>query len=142
MTASTEQNKALSRRTLAEIDRGNFDVIDEVAAPEFRMYAGVNPPMDAAAFKGFCSMFFSAFPGFKHELEDVIGEGDKVVRVGTFRGTQKHEFMGVPASGKTVAMTFAGVDTYRNGKLVSIQINADFMGLMQQIGAIPAPAHA
>lgn len=136
-----EINKSLSRRALAQVDQGVFALIEEHAAPDFRMYAGQQPPMDLAAFKGFCTMFFGAFPGFRHELEDLIAEGDKVVRVGTFYGVQKGDFMGVPASGKPVAMTFASVDTYQDGKLKSIRINADFMGLMQQIGAVPAPAH-
>ena len=137
-----EINKSLSRRALGQIDAGSFALLEEYAAPDFRMYAGAQPPMDLDAFKGFCSMFFGAFPGFKHEIEDLIAEGDKVVRAGTFHGTHKGEFMGVPATGKQVAMTFASVDTYRDGKLASIRINADFMGLMQQIGAIPAPAQA
>lgn len=136
-----ETNKSLSRRALAQIDQGVFALLEEHAAPDFRMYSGQQPPMDLAAFKGFCAMFSAAFPGFRHELEDLIAEGDKVVRAGTFYGTHKGEFMGVPASGKSVAMAFASVDAYQGGKLKSIRINADFMGLMQQIGAIPAPAH-
>ncbi len=137
-----EINKSLSRRGLAQIDEGTFALIEEHAAPDFHMVAGNQPAMDLEAFKGFCTMFAAAFPKFRHDLEDLIAEGDKVVRVGTFRGTHKGEFMGVPASGKSVEMKFASIDTYRDGKLVSINVNADFMGLMQQIGAIPAPAHA
>jgi predicted ester cyclase len=137
-----ELNKSLSRRALAEVDRGKFDLIEEHAAPGFRLLVPGQPPIDLAGFKGFCNMFAAAFPGFTHDLEDLIAEGDKVVRVGTFRGDHKGEFMGVAATGKAVSMSFASVDTYRDGKLVSIRINTDIMGLMQQIGAFPAPAHA
>jgi predicted ester cyclase len=137
-----EINKSLSRRALSQIDQGSFALLEEHAAPDFRMLAGNQPPLDLAAFKGFCTLFSNAFPGFRHDLEDLIAEGDKVVRVGTFHGVQKGEFMGVPASGKEVTMSFASIDTYQDGKLKSIRVNADFMGLMQQIGAIPAPARA
>lgn len=138
MNATTEQHKALSRRALGEIDRGNVDIMDELVAPGATFRFPGAPPMDLASFKGFVKMFHSSFPDFRHDLENLIAEGDKVVRIGTFRGTHKGDFMGIPATGNRVEMAFAAVDTFHDGKLVGIQVVPDMMGLMQQIGAVPA----
>lgn len=50
-------------------------------------------------------------------------------------------FIGIPATGKEVSMGFISVDTYKDGKLRSIRVNTNMLSLMQQLGAIPAPAH-
>jgi predicted ester cyclase len=135
-----EKNKALSRRALAEIDRGEFKTVEEMAVPGFRLQVPGAPDMDLEGFKGFCRMFAAAFPGFTHEIETLVAEGDQVVRIGTFRGTHKGDFMGVPPTGRTVSMAFMSLDTYREGRIASIRVCPDMLGLMQQLGAIPAPA--
>ena len=45
----------------------------------------------------------------------------------------------VPASGKKVEVT--GINVYRiaNGKIVETWANMDFLGVLQQVGAMPAP---
>jgi predicted ester cyclase len=140
MNAIQEQNKALSRRALAEIDAGNIDFMDDVTAPGATFAFPGSPGLDLAGFKHFCRMFRSAFPDFVHEIKDMVAEGEKVVRIGVFLGTHKAEFLGVPATGKRVRMDFIGVDTFRDGKLVALHGSPDMLGLMQQIGAIPAMA--
>lgn len=140
MNATTEQHKALSRRALAEIDRGNMDIMDEVATRDAIFRFPGSPVLDMAGFKGFAQMFRSAFPDFRHDIESMVAEGDKVVRIGVFRGTHKGDFMGVPATGKRVEMWFIGVDTFREGKLSELQGLPDMMGLMQQISPVPATA--
>jgi len=134
-----EKNKAQSRRTLAEIDRGNFDIMDEVSVPGATFDFPGGPKVDITGFKGFCAMFRAAFPDFVHDINDMVAEGEKVVRIGVFRGTHRGEFMGVPASGKRVEMAYIGVDTFRDGKLIAVQGSPDMLGLMRQIGA-PAMA--
>jgi predicted ester cyclase len=140
MTANQERNKALSRRALAEIDAGNFDYLDGATAPGATFDFPGSPRQELAGFKGFCAMFKTAFPDFTHELKDVFAEGDAVIRVGVFHGTHRGGFAGIPATGKRVRMDFIGVDRFRDGKLVALQGMPDMLGLMQQLGAVPAMA--
>jgi predicted ester cyclase len=73
-------------------------------------------------------------------IEDVIAEGDKVVVRYTLRGT--HEGMtrmGVAPTGKEVAASIIEILTLADGKIVDKWTNVDFLGLMQQLGAIPTP---
>ena len=118
---STEQNKALFRRFMDEVfNRGNISLVDEVCAPDFVEREELPPgiPPGCEAIKQFSTVFRSAFPDLKVTIDDMIAEGDKVVVRGTWSGTHKGEFMGIPPTGKSVS--FGVIDTVRiaGGKLV------------------------
>jgi len=85
-------------------------------------------------------MLRSAFPDFKATIDDILTEGDKVVIRMTWTGTQKGEFMGVPATGKRVSFGVIDIIRIANGKVVEHWGQMDSMSLMQQLGAIPAPS--
>lgn len=85
-------------------------------------------------------VFHSAFPDFRVTLEDQIAEGKKVVNRWTVRGTHRGEFQGVAPTGKEVEFTGIPISTINEeGKLQESWENYDALGLMQQLGAIPAP---
>ncbi len=84
-------------------------------------------------------MLRSAFPDFKATIDDILAEDDKVVLRMTWNGTQKGEFLGVPATGKRVSFGVIDIIRIANGKLVEHWGQMDSMSMMQQLGAIPAP---
>jgi predicted ester cyclase len=47
--------------------------------------------------------------------------------------------MGIPATGKSVAVTYSDIWRLENGKAVENWVQMDMLGLMQQLGLIPAP---
>ena len=90
--------------------------------------------------KQYVGVFHSAFPDFRVTLEDQIAEGKKVVNRWTVRGTHRGEFQGVAPTGKEVRFTGIHISTINEeGKLQESWENYDALGLMQQLGAIPAP---
>ena len=70
---------------------------------------------------------------------DVVAEGDRVVIRKTFRGTQTGEFMGMPPTGKSISVGVIDIFRIAGGKIVEHWGLADMMGMMQQLGAMPAP---
>ena len=139
---SVEQDKALVRRFVEEIfNRGNMSVVDELFAPDFveheELPAGI--PNDREGVIQLTTMLRSAFPDFKATIDDIIAEGNKVVIRMTWRGTQKGEFMGVPPSGKSVAVGVIDIIRIADGQFVEHWGQMDSMGMMQQLGVIPAP---
>ncbi len=84
-------------------------------------------------------MLLEAFPDSQLPVEDQIAEGDKVVTRWTCRATHTGEFQGMPPTGKYTTMTGTTIFRIANGKLVEGWTNADMLGLLQQLGAIPAP---
>jgi predicted ester cyclase len=47
--------------------------------------------------------------------------------------------MGIPATGKSAVWTEMHLCRMNGGKLVEHWVNADQLGLLQQLGGIPAP---
>jgi steroid delta-isomerase-like uncharacterized protein len=140
---STEQNKAIVRRVFDEIvSKGNLSVADELLAADYVNHDFPAPAPGAEGFKLVTTMFRTAFPDIVVKLADVLAEDDKVVTRGVFEGTHKGEFMGIPATGKRVSVKYLDVWRLENGKAKENWVQMDLLGLMQQLGVIPAPEQA
>src|SRR4030067_687730 len=139
---AAEQNKSLIFPFIEELfNRGNMGIVGEIFAPDFieREQPPPGRPNGRGGVKVLTPMLRSAFPDFKATIDDILAEGDKVVIRMTWSGTQKGEFMGVPATGKRVSFGVIDIIRITNGKLVEHWGQMDSMSLMQQLGAIPAP---
>ncbi len=138
---STEENKALIRRFIEVANRGNVTEIsttlDELFVPDFVRYDPAGGFRSREDYKRFFFSFLAALPG-QFTIEDLIAEGEKVVLRFTFHGTHQGQWRGLPPTGKPV--TFTGIYIYRipDGKVVEGWENADALGLVQQLGVIPA----
>ncbi len=84
------------------------------------------------------ALFEKAFPKYELSVEDMVAEEDKVAVRATFRGTQRGEFYGIAPTGKSVGIPVMLVYRIADGKIVEHWMNADSLGLMQQLGAIPS----
>jgi predicted ester cyclase len=85
----SEENKALLRRMIQDVNEGNLDAMDEVFSPE----------LAAVAKEGFAA-FRSAFPDWREEIVDIVAEGAKVAARFKCSGTHEGEFMGAAPTGK------------------------------------------
>jgi len=101
---------------------------------------GAPEPLDAQGWAGFMGLFATAFPDAQIGVESSISEGDVVASRWTMNGTHRGDFMGVPPTGRQITMK--GIDFSRvvDGKIAEHWAQFDAMGVMQQIGAIPATA--
>lgn len=143
---SIEANKTLVQRYYTELmSNGDLSFVDRYFAPEFEF---TNPthtePYRGQAFKDLVTMLRGAFPDLKFTVEHMLAQGDTVVGHWTARGTHKGTPLktlkgDLPALGKP--FTIDGISWIRiqAGKFVEARINEDTLGLLQQIGAIPAP---
>lgn len=137
---STEQNKAMLRRVFDEgLNKNNSRALDELIAPNYVNYGFPGLPPGPEGFKLAIGMFRAGFPDMQIMIEDEFAEGDKVGTRGYFTGTHKGEFQGIPATGKQVKFSYIDLWHVANGKFVENWVQMDLMGLMQQLGVIPAP---
>jgi steroid delta-isomerase-like uncharacterized protein len=139
---SVEDNKAIVRRLIEEgWNRADLGAIEACYATDYVNHDPDNPAVrDWPSLKEAYRGYFAAFPDAHNVIDDLIGEGDRVVTRWTSRGTHQGEFAGIPATGKQV--TYTATTTYRlaDGKIVEGWWNYDLFGILQQLGAIPAPA--
>ena len=137
---SEQENAALLRRTWEEVSRKNLDIFDEVYAPTVQ-YHGPDGDIECpAGLKEMVSGYLGAFPDMQITVEDVIASGDQAVSRVTLRGTHQGDLQGIAPTGKRIEISGMNLVRIENGQIVEEWENIDMLGLMQQIGAIPAPA--
>ncbi len=139
---SEQENAALVRRAWEEVNRKNLDFFDEVYAPTVRYHGPDGDIEGPAGLKEMVSGYLAAFPDMQITVEDVIASGDEAVARVTFRGMHQGELLGIAPTGKRIEISGMNLVRIENGQVVEEWENIDMLGLMQQIGAIPAPAEA
>jgi steroid delta-isomerase-like uncharacterized protein len=140
---STESNKALVRRFFEAFNAGDLDAAVAVFAPNAVVHnSGAPDPLNLEGFGQLAGVFLAAFPGGQHSIDDIVVEGDKVVTRITYRGAHTGDLMGMPPTGKHVAVSAMTIDKIANGKIVETWRLFDQMSMMQQLGMIPAPEQA
>jgi steroid delta-isomerase-like uncharacterized protein len=139
---SGEANKAVIRQWVAEGWNGGD--VDQAAercyADDYRMHdpAVPNLPPGVEGFKAYIHTFRDALGDVDVVLEDMLAEGDKVTWRFTLTATHTGPLLGIPATGKRVAVTGTLISRVADGKVAEEWINRDDLGLLQQLGAIPA----
>jgi steroid delta-isomerase-like uncharacterized protein len=142
MTGSeAEQNRAIVRRFIEEFkNRANHGIVDELLAPSFvHHFQDPRVPRGREGFRMLGQSVAKAFPDVHVKIEDLVVEGNVVVERNTVTGTHKGEFNGIPATGRKVGWTEIDLYKLRDGKIIELWPEIDFLGLLTQLGAIPGP---
>ena len=139
---STEESKNIIRKYREAYNTNNMDLLAEVLAPSFVAHNMLpNVPQTLEGAKMVHIQNKAVFPDAHTMTDDLLAEGDMVVErwTMTMHHTGAPFFIGnLPASGKEVEVS--GINSYRiaNGKIVETWADMDFMGVLQQVGLIPA----
>ena len=119
----------------------NLDAFDQYFTADFKMHMA-SQDQDRDQYKALCQAYFHAFPDLHITTEEIVAEGDKVTKIWTARCTHQGEFMGIPPSGNH--MEVKGIEVFRiaENKISELWASMDSLGMMQQMGAIPAMTEA
>lgn len=134
-------NKALVRRFFEEVwSTGDIARRDDFLAPEYRGHVSSAPQaIDRDGWTAWFQGFRSAFPDARFTLEDMIAEDDRVAARLTMRGTNSGPLNGIPATGRTVAVTGMSIERIANGRIIEGWNENDALGMLTQLGALPPP---
>lgn len=135
---STERVKTIAAQIMAALDGRDLDGVTAHCAPTCRFHGWGPEPMAVAGYKATMSSLLTAFPDSRFLVADVIAEGNRVAVLHSMRGTHQANFQGVPATDKAVVINAIVIMRFENDEAIEMWLNADFMGLMQQLGVIPA----
>ncbi|HYP62069.1 MAG TPA: ester cyclase [Thermomicrobiales bacterium] len=132
--------KALDRRYFDDVLNGcKLEVIDEICAENYVSHIPGMADMGREGDKQLIGSMHASFPDLHFELRDQIAEGDRVLHVLIGRGTHRAEFMNIPATGKSIEVTGMNINRIANGKIAESWGVIDLLGLLQQLGVVPAP---
>jgi steroid delta-isomerase-like uncharacterized protein len=143
---SAETNKTLVRRFVEEVQtRHNLAAVDDYLSPDFEDHsAPPGLPADREGVKMQFTMFFTALPDLHALIHDQVADENKVVTRKTLRGTHQGDLMGIPPTGKTVAIEVIDILAVTDGKITDHWNLVDQLGLLKQLGALSGgeAAHA
>jgi len=135
---ATEDNKVLMCRCYEALNERDWAAFDTLCSPDFVYQFDSTTIQGLEPYKQFILMYFTAFPDGRLTIEDIIAEGDKVVARHTFHGTHRGTLIGIPPTGIQVTATGINISHFANGKAVEEWANYDDLGLLQQLGVVPA----
>ena len=136
---SAEENKAVVRRYLEESTGGRVAHLDAVLAPTYRSALPGWPPLDREGDRQMVLAFYAGFPDLQPRIEELLAEGERVAARWGGSGTHRGVLMGIPATGQRTAVSGIGLYRLAGGKIAEEWESWDALGLLQQLGAIPAP---
>ena len=142
MAQTDNQTNATIVRNFVDdvITRGNIeaaanyvweDVVEQVPLP------GQGPGLDG--LKDIIRAMRAGFPDIVFSIQEQIAEDDKVASRFEWTGTHQGEFLGIPATGRTVRVWGIVIDRLEEDRIKDTRIITDTLGLMTQLGVLPPP---
>jgi predicted ester cyclase len=116
-------NKAVIRAVLEAIDAGDLSALD--AHPGYWQTREFMPGLKAA------------FPDLRHSIEEQIAEGDLVATFSIVTGTQRGDFLGIPATGRNVQFQQIDLDRIVDGKVVTHNAESGWLSVLLDWGVLP-----
>jgi predicted ester cyclase len=138
---TTDIKRTADRIVLEVLNEGKFALLDELIAPDYVDHfpqPGVPPTRDG--LKQTVMALKTAFPDLRYTIDDAITCGDQVVHRLTGTGTMKGDLNGMPATGKRASWTEIHIGKGVNGRLTEHWALVDQLGMLVQLGIVPAPA--
>jgi steroid delta-isomerase-like uncharacterized protein len=133
-----EENKRIVRRFIDEIFlRRDFAAVEELLADDFTAHTWGPMPPGRDGLKAAITRVSAGISDARMTVEDVIAEGDRVAVRLTSSAVQRGEFMGMPPSGKRYEIGEIHIFRLRDGRVAEHWHQADFVGMMRQLGAMP-----
>jgi steroid delta-isomerase-like uncharacterized protein len=136
----SESNREVSRRFTELFSTDDPALAEEVFAPH-AVFHGAVPDGDlrgVEAVKAFVAAYRAAFPDAVSTVEDQVAEGDRVVTRWRARGTHAGPLGELPPTGRAFEVGGITIERFEDGRIAEIWVARDELGLLRQLGAIPA----
>lgn len=119
---------------------GDLDRYMTIYADDVTLHGYGAGPMGKAAVREFYEGIVAGLPGSRIEIADAFGNGDRIVARFVQRGRHEGTLLGVPPTGRDVEIAGITIMAFRDGRVVERWASADLLGVLVQVGAVPAPA--
>ena len=130
-----DQNKAVVRQYFEAIDAQNYSRMKELSADDFSFQSpGLPEPLRIDVLSQVAKIHYASFPDWRHKIETLVAEGDKVAVKLIQNGTHKAEYEGIPPTGKEVTMPAQCLFVIANGTVKEFWAIEDYLDFYQQLG--------
>ncbi|OMC37526.1 hypothetical protein A5740_04695 [Mycobacterium sp. GA-1841] len=138
-----DQNKTISRRVWEVFASGDLSELDDLVAPGAAYHDTQDPFGDQRGpehMRSLIEMYRKSFTNMKFDVKMQIAEGDYVCTMIEAQGDNTGEIMGHPATGKHARINLTDTTRIEDGKIAENWVTWDTLGMLQQLGLIPAGA--
>ena len=133
---TADQNKLLVRKILQDFDDApSVESMARWLAPDFTTIVNSEPAFSRDMYLAMCADMIRAFTNIRHEVHEVIAEGDRVAVALTLHLTHTAEYEGVAPTGRTLTVPEMSFMVVRDGQIASERVLIDLAGLHQQLTA-------
>ena len=135
-----KENAEAVRACFENASQGNFDALDDIVTGDYVLHPG--EARGADGLKDMVQGYRNALSGLRVTIDQQFADGDFVATRFTITGTHDGNLMGAPPSGNDVAFTGIAISRCEGGRIAEEWEITDTVGLLGQIGALPALAQA
>ena len=142
---STHANKQIVEEFISALfTDGDLTAVDRYLDPEFVDYDPPRPdaPDGPEGIRQAAALRRRAFPDWRSDDQQMIAEDDLVVEHFVAHGTHRGSAMGESPTGRDVVLRGINIFRIADGKIMERWGRLDDLGLLQQLGLVPAPAAA
>ena len=134
---------SIAREYLEAFNRRDWDQFKGFFSSEYSYTGGDGEKLEGPeAGLAVGQMFATAMSDAKINIQRVHVAGDTAIVEFQASGTHDGDFMGIAATGRKVTMLVVTVLEIKDGKITAEREYMDMAHVMQQIGAMPEPAHS
>lgn len=142
MSVTTEVHKQIVRRWVREVfNEHNLDAVESLKVPEYIDWDPYPGQRDfLRGFKSVLIAFFEAFPNFRYDVEHELAEGDMLVCLGRWSGTNTGTFMGLPPTNRHLSGRRVDVVRFSGDKMTERWGTGPELQMLQLMGICPPAA--
>jgi len=122
------------------INQGNFDVVDEIADPNYVYRSPDEELHGTEALKGFLASYRTAFPDLRMAIDELVVADDTAVIFFTLTGTHEGPLMGIAPSGKKMRAHGVVRSRFEDGRIVGEWEVLDQLAILTQLGVVSLPS--
>jgi len=132
------QPEVLIRTFIDEaFNKGNLSILEDVIHTEYKYLSPDGQLEGIGQLTEFIQAFRKAFPDLNLEIDDLFASDDRSCTAFTLRGTQENDFMGIPATQKSVEVRGMVMSRFKDNKISEDWEILDNLSFFQQLGVVP-----
>ena len=132
------QSEYLIRTFIDEaFNKGNLSMLEEVIHPEYQYWSPDSQLKGIGQLREFIQAFRNAFPDLNLQIDDFFSSNDRTCTAFTLKGTHEQDFMGIPATKKSVEVQGMVISRIKDNKILEDREILDNLTFFQQLGVVP-----
>lgn len=118
-------------------NKGNLSILEEVIHPEYQYWSSDSQLKGIGQLREFIQAFRNAFPDLNLQIDDFFSSNDRTCTAFTLKGSHEQDFMGIPATKKSVKVQGMVISRIKDNKILEDREILDNLTFFQQLGVVP-----